>query len=76
MVDNLRTHEEIVCVWHVATDPEELHEIMELAMNIPTYLTMTSQRRGSRVYRYGFGTVTGASTRTTLPSSIRSSRAL
>ena len=32
------THEEVVCVGDVAANAEQLHQVMELAMNISTYL--------------------------------------
>lgn len=28
------THEEVVCFWDIAANAEELHEIVELAMNV------------------------------------------
>jgi hypothetical protein len=31
------THEEIVCVGHVAADAEKLHQVVELAMNVAAY---------------------------------------
>jgi len=34
------THKEVVRVRYVSTDPEELHQVVKLAMNITTYLTM------------------------------------
>lgn len=34
----MRTHEEVVCVWDIATHTEELHQIMELSMYVATYL--------------------------------------
>lgn len=33
-----RTHEEIVGVGNIAANAEELHQVVELAMNITTYL--------------------------------------
>ena len=32
------THKEVVRVRYVSTDPEELHQVVKLAMNITTYL--------------------------------------
>jgi len=32
------THKEVVRVRYVSTDPEELHQVVELAMNITAYL--------------------------------------
>jgi hypothetical protein len=34
----LYTHEEVVCVWDIAANAEQLHEVMKLAVNISTYL--------------------------------------
>jgi hypothetical protein len=31
-----RTHEEVVCVWVWTSDPKQLHQVMELTMDIPT----------------------------------------
>lgn len=32
------THEEIICLRYIATDAEELHEIVELTMDVAAYL--------------------------------------
>jgi len=32
------THEEIVCIRDVSADAEELHEVIELAVNVAAYL--------------------------------------
>jgi hypothetical protein len=69
------THEQVVGIWHVATDTEQLHQIMKLAMDISTYLLQYHQPY-SHQYAVGALTVTGASTPTTFPSSMSSSRAL
>lgn len=37
-----RTHEEIVGIWDVSSYSEELHEVVELAMDIATYLRFIS----------------------------------
>jgi hypothetical protein len=37
-VKELHTHEEVVCVWYVAAYAEQLHKVMELAVNVTTYL--------------------------------------
>jgi hypothetical protein len=34
-----RTHEEIVCLWTLATDVEKLKQIPKLAMDVTAYLT-------------------------------------
>lgn len=68
-----RTHEEVVCVGYIAADAEELHEIMELAVDVAAYLQRGQWGGGER--GLGRRTVTGAVTVTTLPSSMRSSRA-
>ena len=75
------THEQVVCVGHVAADAEQLHEVVELAVDVAAYLERHQRGRvaasGAMSTRStGQPTVTGASTRTTLPSSISSSRAL
>ena len=68
------THEEIFCVWNVAADAEELHQVVELAVNVAAYLE-ASERLLSAAGMRARLTVTGAVTVTTLPSSISSSRA-
>ena len=30
------SHEEIICIWRFSTDAEQLHQIMELTVNIST----------------------------------------
>ena len=30
-------HEEIVCVWYIATDSKQLHQVVELAMYVAAY---------------------------------------
>lgn len=37
-----RTHEEVVCVWNIATNSKELHKIVKLAMDISAYLSNVS----------------------------------
>jgi hypothetical protein len=32
------THEEVVCVWDIAANAEQLHEVMKLTVNISAYL--------------------------------------
>jgi hypothetical protein len=34
--ESLLTHEEVVCVWVRASNAEELHKVMKLAMNVAT----------------------------------------
>lgn len=36
------THEEVVCVWNIATNAEEFHEVMELSVNVSAYLQWLS----------------------------------
>lgn len=36
------THEQVVCIRYIASDAEELHQIMELAMYVAAYLQRTS----------------------------------
>jgi hypothetical protein len=36
------THEEIVGVWRIASHSKKLHQVVELAMDITTYLTLMS----------------------------------
>jgi len=38
---NIVSHEEIVGVWRLSPDPEQLHEVMELSMNISTHCHWT-----------------------------------
>ena len=38
---NIVTHEEIVGVWRLASDPEQLHQIMELTVNISAHCHWT-----------------------------------
>jgi len=73
------THEKVVGVWHIASDTEELHEIVKLSVDIAAYLWQLARQSHHTPYArnaQGQRTVTGASTDTTLPSSISSSRAL
>ncbi len=35
------THEEIVCVWGIAANAEQFHQVVELAMDITAYLFTT-----------------------------------
>ena len=37
------THEKIIGVWHISTHAKELHEIVELAMDVTAYLSSTYQ---------------------------------
>lgn len=39
-----RTHEEIVCLWHITAHAKELHEIMKLAMYVAAYLSRDVSR--------------------------------
>ena len=32
------THEQVICVWHITTDTEKLHQIVKLAVNVAAYL--------------------------------------
>lgn len=72
------THEEVVCVWDVASHSKQLHQVVELAMNITAYLDLgISHRSEHHKPRVEVAhTVTGAITVVTFPSSMRSSRAL
>lgn len=69
------THEQVICVWNIAADAEELHQVVELAVDIAAYLGMVSEKYTLEC-ALAVVTVTGAVTVTTLPSSISSSRAL
>ena len=31
------THEKVVCVWHIAAHSEQLHQVVELAVDVPAY---------------------------------------
>ena len=72
------THEQVICVGYVTPDTEEFHQVVELAVDVTTYLLKVSYWSHPReiVVAFGFRTVTGAQTVTTLASSISSSRAL
>lgn len=74
--DRERTHEEVVCVRNVTADTEELHQVVELAVDVAAYLGRISMGEVSARAEHGRRTVTGALTVTTLPSSISSSLAL
>ena len=34
------THEQVVCVRHITTDAEQLHEVVELAVDVTAYLSL------------------------------------
>jgi hypothetical protein len=34
----MHTHEEVVGIWHIAADTEQLHKIMELAVDVTANL--------------------------------------
>ena len=50
------THEQVVGVWRLASDPEQLHQVVELTMNISTHshwtfhLNMKTMRSGLLFY--------------------------
>ncbi len=70
------THEEVVGVGDVATDSEQLHQVVELAVDISAYLFPALTDRHFEYLERRPPTVTGADTVTTFPSSIKSSLAL
>lgn len=74
----LPTHEEVVCIWYVASHSKQLHQVVELAMNITAYLDLGISHRSEhhKPRTEVAHTVTGAITVVTFPSSMRSSRAL
>jgi L-ribulose-5-phosphate 3-epimerase UlaE len=37
-------HEKIICVWNVAADSEEFHQVMELAVNVAAYCNRSVHR--------------------------------
>jgi hypothetical protein len=80
-IGKLRTHKKVVCIWRIAADTKQLHQVMELAMNVAAYLARGRQHRATRrasesAHERNIRTVTGAFTVTTFPSSTSSSRAL
>lgn len=38
------THEDVVCLWTLSSDLEQLHQVEELAMNISTDLSSAQER--------------------------------
>lgn len=70
------THEEIVCIWYITTHAKQLHQIVKLAVDVAAYLTCFQSAKAPPLSAGSMRTVTGASTPTTLPSSISSSLAL
>ena len=40
------THEQVICIWNIASNSKELHQIVELAMNVTTYLIRESEIAG------------------------------
>jgi len=42
------THKEVVCVWRVAADAEQLHQVVELSMDVTAYLGRDQSVRTDR----------------------------